>query len=232
MRKENAINSIRENLKRLLKFADEKFGNLVLSDGTQVTTTATDLEIGAEVFMLDDLGNQTPCEDGQYVLQDGRTFVCTGGKITDIMASEKLAEKPESGETTTDKPQTMAKDGMPEGQKEKEKMQEEGEMPEVEEKEEKEIEIEVKGVEVDKRVADLESQVAEILNILSKMGNSQNELNEQMMSAIKKFGAEPGDEPVKVGKKGYQNYESKVTSKVDASFDELKTLMKKRRSTF
>ena len=216
MKKENAIKQIRENLKRLLKFADEKFGTLVLSDGTNVSISSQELEIGAEVFMLDDLGNQTPCDNGDYVLQDGRTFTVTDGKISDIKQTEAGEEKPESGDTTTEKPETMASEGLPEGHE----VEKEEEVEEVEEEMDDRIGI---------RVDALEKSVAEILNILSKMGDSQNELNEQMMASIKKFGAEPGDEPVKSVKKGYSEYGSKKDAKKEEAFNELKDLMKKRR---
>lgn len=216
MKKENAIKQIRENLKRLLKFADEKFGTLVLSDGTNISISSQELEIGAEVFMLDDLGNQTPCDNGDYVLQDGRTFTVTDGKISDIKQTEAGEEKPESGDTTTEKPETMASEGLPEGHE----VEKEEEVEEVEEEMDDRIGI---------RVDALEKSVAEILNILSKMGDSQNELNEQMMASIKKFGAEPGDEPIKSVKKGFDIYASKKAVQTQESFNELKQLMKQRR---
>ena len=235
MKKENAIKQIRENLKKLLQFAEVKMGTLVLSDGTNISLTSPDLEIGAEVKMLDDLGNQMPCDPGTYVLQDGRSFVCDeAGKITEIkeVVKQEEVEDLESPEEVMDSPETMkkkemmAKDGMPEGQ---EKMQEEG--VETEKETEKEVEIEV-NPELAKKVADLEAKIVEILDVLSKMGDTQNELNKQMMSSIQKFGAEPGDEPVAFGKKGYKNYESKKSAKKDETFEELKTLMKKRRTKF
>lgn len=215
MNKENAIKQIRENLKRLLRFADEKFGTLVLSDGTNISISSQELEIGAEVFMLDDLGNQTPCDNGDYVLQDGRTFTVTDGKISDIKQTEAGEEKPASGDTTTEKPETMASEGLPEGH-------------EVAKEEEEPIAEEMDD-QIGMRVGALEKSVAEILNILSKMGDSQNELNEQMMASIKKFGAEPGDEPIKSVKKGFDIYGSKKAVQTQEAFNELKQLMKQRR---
>ena len=167
--------------------------------------------------MLDDLGNQTPCDNGDYVLQDGRTFTVTDGKISDIKQTEAGEEKPESGDTTTEKPETMASDGLPEGHTGD---QVEGDQPSKDEQMDGEI---------GSRVEALEKSVAEILNILSKMGDSQNELNEQMMASIKKFGAEPGDEPIKSVKKGFDMYASKKAVQNQESFNELKELMKQRR---
>jgi hypothetical protein len=225
MNKENAIKQIRENLKKILHMSkQEEFGSFVLSDGTKITTDSEDLEVGAKIYALDDLGNQSVCEKGSYVLQDGRTIVCDeSGVITEVKMAEG-EEKPEAGDVVTDKPETMASEGLPKAEAEgKKKMEEE---VEVEEKEE--VESEDSG----ERISKLEEQVTEILNILSKMGDSQNELNKQMMSAIQKFGAEPGDEPVKFAKKGYKDYVAKVSQKQDESFEELKKLMKKRKSMF
>jgi len=215
MKREDAIKQIKVNLKKLLRFTEEKFGTLVLSDGTNISISSSDLEIGAEIFMLDDLGNQTPCENGDYVLQDGRTFTVTDGKVSDIKATETSPEKPESGDTTTTKPETMGTDGLPEGHT--------GEQSE-EDKPEKDAQVDG---DLASRVESLEKQIAEVLNILSKMGDSQNELNEQMMKAIQKFGAEPGAEPIKFGKKGNQPYQPKKHN--DATFEEFKEIMKQRR---
>lgn len=202
MNRNNSIREIKENLKKLLHFSTEqKFNNFTLTDGTNITTTSTDIEIGAEVYMLDEQGNQTPLDNGDYVLQDGRTFTIADNVVTDIKAPEGDGQKPEqTGDSTTDAPkqeapvkEAMDANGLPEGHD----PSVEGETPAEESSE----------GDLSARVADLEKQLAEVLNILSKMGDSQNDLNEQMMSAIKTFGSEPGDKPVRNGKRGYEVYD-------------------------
>lgn len=208
MKKENSIQEIKNTLSKLLKLSKEvKCGTLVLSDGTNVSISSEDLEIGAEVYMLDDLGNQTPCNDGEYVLQDGRTFTCVSGKISDIKGVTE--DKPESGDVTTTVAETMSTDTLPET--------------------EVEVEAPEANGDLSKRIDDLEAKLSEILDLINKMGDGQNQLNEQMMSSIKKIGSEAGDEPVKMGRKGYQEYSNTKTKIKDEAFSELKEIMAQRR---
>ena len=210
MKKENSIQEIKNTLSKLLRLSKEvKCGTLILTDGTNVSISSEELEIGAEVYMLDDLGNQTPCNDGDYVLQDGRTFTVVEGKISEIKGITE--DKPEDGDTTTAVAETLTAD-LPEAEAETE---------------------DGAGVDGDlmKRVADLETKLADVLDLISKMGAGQNEMNEQLMSKIKKFGSEAGDEPVKMGKKGYTEYSSENSTKKqkDENFRELKELMAQKR---
>jgi hypothetical protein len=210
MKKENSIQEIKNTLSKLLRLSKEvKCGTLILTDGTNVSISSEELEIGAEVYMLDDLGNQTPCNDGDYVLQDGRTFTVVSGKISEIKGITE--DKPEDGDTTTTVAETLTAD-----------------LPEAE------AEIEDgAGVDGDlmKRVADLETKLSDVLDLISKLSNGQNEMNEQLMARIKKFGSEAGDEPVKMGKKGYTEYSSENSTKKqkDDNFRELKELMAQKR---
>jgi hypothetical protein len=203
MNRNQAIKEIRSNLKKLLSFtSDEKvFNNMTLTDGTVITISTADLEIGAEVYMLDDQGNQTPLDNGDYVLQDGRTFSVEDNQITVIEGPESDGTDVETGDGETDSVETskqeMDANGLPEGQGEA-----------------------ASGGDVDpqadlaQRVADLEKTIAEVLNILNKMGDSQNDLNQQMMSKISEVAGEPGDKPVKSIKRGYEVYnKDKATSK-------------------
>lgn len=219
MKKEDLITEIKLNLKKLLKFSEVKCGTFVLSDGTNVSVSSSDLEIGADCYMLDDLGNQTPCNDGEYVLQDGRTFTVTSGKISDIKGM--TGEKPESGDTTVTTPETMASDAA----------SPEVNAPEVEV--EKEV---VDNGDLSKRVDNLEAKLDEIINLISQMGDGQNKLNEQMMSSIqntmefaKKVGSEPGDYAVTSKRNGFEDYSTKKDKVKDESFTRLKEMMKSYR---
>ncbi len=71
---------IREKLKTLFKFTEvKKFTDIPLKDGTMICTDDSDIAIGSIVYSIDADGNQTPCQDGTYELQDGRTIVVSGG---------------------------------------------------------------------------------------------------------------------------------------------------------
>lgn len=204
MTKENSITEIKLMLKKLLVFSKEiKMGTLVLSDGSNISISSEDLVKDAEVYQMDDLGNQTPCIDGEYVLQDGRTFTVVEGKV------DEVKEVVETNDTVTTVPETME------------------DMPEVEVEVEK-PEGETEG-DLATEVADLKKKLDEVLSILNQMGTTQNDLNSQMMAKIKRIGSEAGDDPVKVGKKGYTEYSDKTKEKKYDNFIELKEMMAERK---
>ena len=58
-----------------------------------------ELEVGTEVFVTDDEGNQTPAPDGDYKTTDGKTIKVADGKVTEIV--EESAEG-EDDNTPTD----------------------------------------------------------------------------------------------------------------------------------
>jgi hypothetical protein len=58
-----------------------------------------EIAVGTEVFVADAEGNQTPAEDGDYVLEDGRTLKVAEGKVAEIVEAEPIAEEtPEEAE--------------------------------------------------------------------------------------------------------------------------------------
>ena len=176
---------------------------MTLTDGTNITISTADLEIGAEVYMIDDQGNQTPLDNGDYVLQDGRTFTVEDNSITAIEGSEGDSEGDvETGDSETDSVETakqkMDANGLPEGH---------GPAAAGEAADDAAADA-----DLSTRVSDLEKQLAEVLNILNKMGDSQNDLNQQMMSKISEVADEPGGNPIKKVKKGYESYNKEVVA--------------------
>lgn len=58
-----------------------------------------EIAVDTEVFVADAEGNQTPAEDGDYVLEDGRTLKVAEGKVAEIVEAEPIAEEtPEEAE--------------------------------------------------------------------------------------------------------------------------------------
>ena len=51
-----------------------------------------ELEVGTEVFVTDDEGNQTPAEDGDYKTTDGKTIKVVDGKVSEIVDAEAEGE--------------------------------------------------------------------------------------------------------------------------------------------
>lgn len=207
------MNKIKENLKSLIKFSSElkesKFSNFDLTDGTKITSPSTELAVDVEVYAIDDKGNQTPLDDGEYVLTDGRTITVKLNKITAIAESgAKEGEKPEDkpADAPVEAEAQKMEDGLPEDHP-------------AESKDEPSNDVE-------SRLKDLEKQIEDILNIISKLGDSQTEVNEQMMHKLAKIADEPGDSPIKSGKKEYSGDYSKT--KISASIEELREYIKER----
>jgi len=229
MNRNDKIREIKNNLKRLFTFTDDqKFNNFTLTDGTNITTSAADIEVGAEVYMLDEQGNQTPLDNGDYVLNDGRTFTIQDNVVTEVKGPEEDGTDVESGDSDTDSVETskqnMDANGLPEGHDKPA----DGEVPA--------DDSQVDG-DLAQRVSDLEKQLAEVLNILNKIGDSQNDINEQMMSAqksLRQIGGEPGDKPVKSVKRGYEVYNKEIATsrKKGENTSDLIDFMKKNKSQF
>ena len=202
MNRNETIASIKASLKQLFsgetdKNVNHNFSDFVLSDGTKITSTASELEIGAEVYAVDDMGNQTPMDNGEYVLNDGRTITVEDNKITNI-----------AGETTTEDETPV--DGM-----ENQKMQDGlAEKP-------------ASDGDLATRVNDLENQIEEILNMLKELSDKHNSTTEQMMSKIKVIADEPGDVAIPKSKKGYEEYSTKkINQKRNmAEIEELRAIL-------
>jgi len=209
MKKNEALNNIRESLKNLLKFSKEisKFGTMDLSDGTKITTTSEDLEVGSEVYALDDMGNQTPLSDGEYTLNDGRTFTLKGNLIETISGDDGN-DDPDSAETPTDVEQKKMDSNLPEGQDKGT-----GDEP---------------SSDVNSRLENLEKALEDIKALLDGLTQAQNGVNEQMMSKIEMFAKEPGAKPIKSVKKETFSYEKKneKVEKLDELFDFVKKFNK------
>jgi len=146
------------------------------------------------------MGNQTPLNDGDYVLNDGRTITVVANAITNISgnADTTEAETPVSDANVAN---TAMADGLAD------KPADEGDLA--------------------SRVTDLEAQLEEILNMLKTMSEGTAQAQSQMMSAVNKISGEPGAEAIKPAKIGYEEYNSKkINSKKNmGEIEELRSLI-------
>lgn len=87
------LSSIKLQLAKMLA----KFGE-VKTDKAILTYAEEELAVGIEVFVANEAGEFIPAEDGDYVLEDGRTVVVVEGKVSDIKEPEVI----EAEDVTTD----------------------------------------------------------------------------------------------------------------------------------
>jgi hypothetical protein len=214
MNRQETILSIRESLKKLFSATEEKkFSDFVLTDGSKITT-AGDLEIGAEVYAVDEMGNQTPLDNGDYVLNDGRTITVMDNKLTNISGEESTEDESPVSDASMDTTSGQEPKDAPKMEKMTDGM---ADAPSDES-------------DLAQRVSDLEAHLEEILNLLKQMSEAQTSSTQQMMSKIKTFAEEPGDVAIKSTKKGYEEYNSKKINqkKNMVEIEELRALMADR----
>ena len=79
--------SLMSKLKEKIKALLMQYAAVSTDKGNLIYNTDT-LEVGSEVFVEDENGENVPAADGDYVLEDGRTVEVEGGKVTKIEAKE------------------------------------------------------------------------------------------------------------------------------------------------
>lgn len=87
----NNNKKIETKMENKLKFAAHK-----LEDGT--TIYASDLAVGAEVYVIDENLDKSPLFDGTHKLTDGKEISTVDGKITEVKSAEEMAEVVETPE--------------------------------------------------------------------------------------------------------------------------------------
>lgn len=174
MDRNEIIQKIKVQLKSLLKLADERI-KVALEDGTELIIVGSDVALDCQVLNADN----SPADNGDYVLNDGRTISVTDGKISNIKEAEEAKDGDES--PVEDAGQEMA-DAPSEEQPAEEK-------PADDDAAEDE--------DLAARVEALEAQITEVLSLLQSMGQA----NQEMMSRIDEFSKAPAEESIKTTKK-------------------------------
>ena len=93
------IKSIKEALKAMIR--QMEFSTATTDKGVIGWDVDGDIEVGVEVYVVDENGDRQPIEDGDYVLEDGRTVVVKDSKVEEIKEkAEEVVEEPTQGTTT------------------------------------------------------------------------------------------------------------------------------------
>ena len=85
---ENKNISFMSKLKEKIKALLMQYAAVSTDKGNLIYNTDI-LEVGSEVFVEDENGENVPATDGEYMLEDGRTVEVEGGKVTEIKAKEE-----------------------------------------------------------------------------------------------------------------------------------------------
>lgn len=211
MNRKELLSSIKESVKMLFS-SEIKMTDFVLTDGTKISTSAKTLDVGVDIYGIDADGNQTTLDDGDYVINDGRTVTIKDSKVLEIKGGDAKKDTPsEPADTSTEMATDVAVEDKPEVETEDDMVKEE---------------------DVAKRVTDLEAIVSELMTVVKSLTDGQVVKNEEMMSAIKKISDEPADEAVKHIKKGFDGYSEKdINAKRNRSeIEEIRTLIKNKRN--
>lgn len=88
------IKSIKEALKAMIR--QMEFSTATTDKGVIGWDVDGEIEVGTEVYLVDENGDRQPIEDGDYVLEDGRTVVVKDSKVEEIKekAEEPTVEEP------------------------------------------------------------------------------------------------------------------------------------------
>jgi len=85
MNKLEILKQIKDLFTKEQKFLDVKSGENI------IRTPADEFEVGGDVFVVTPEG-EIPAPDGEHLLDDGRTIIVSGGKLTEIMKAEEPVE--------------------------------------------------------------------------------------------------------------------------------------------
>lgn len=91
---ENKNISFMSKLKEKIKALLMQYAAVSTDKGNLIYNTDM-LEVGSEVFVEDENGENVPAADGEYMLEDGRTIEVEGGKVTEIKAKDDEPVEPE-----------------------------------------------------------------------------------------------------------------------------------------
>lgn len=87
--------SLMSKLKEKIKALLMQYAAVSTDKGNLIYNTDM-LEVGSEVFVEDENGENVPAADGEYILEDGRTVVVVEGKVTEIKEKEEAPAEPET----------------------------------------------------------------------------------------------------------------------------------------
>lgn len=165
---------ILKEIKRLMKFgtAEEGMNYIDAKSGDNIVRVeGEDFVVGADVFVVTPDG-VVPAPDGEHILEDGRTLVVGGGKITEV--KEAVVETENEGEIEVELQEIS------DAEKEQEKVSALKKMEDAEKK----------IVEMEKKILDMEEVISEMVKAYGQVGKFTNEVQSKLNDFVKNTPAE------------------------------------------
>ena len=81
----------------------------VATDGGELSYEG-ELEVGTEVFVIDEEGNKTPAQDGDYKAEDGKTIKVADGKVAEIVEETAEESTEDAKDETAEQMETLSKE--------------------------------------------------------------------------------------------------------------------------
>ncbi len=162
-KKENYMKMKLNKIKTALQKALMAFANLATDKGLISYASDGELpEIGEEISIVDEEGNETPAEDGEYTLEDKTVIVVVEGKVSEIREPEKPEETPVEAEDEEPAEETPAEETPAEPASEPSVSADEVEAlkERIKNLEEEVARLEKENGELKERIAELESEPA------------------------------------------------------------------------
>lgn len=148
---------LKKMILELAEVATDK--GVLISDG--------EIAVDAEVYVLDENGEEVAAPDGEYTAEDGRVFVVAEGKVAEIREAE---QKPE---------EAPAEEAPVEENQEEQEPEQPAEEPEADEK--------------DAKIAELQAQIEELNNIIAE----KDEEIGRLKAELEKSNEQPAEEQLK-----------------------------------
>lgn len=160
--------------------------SVIKTDKAVLSYEGEELKEGTAVFIEDEEGNRTEVENGEYVAEDGTTYIVDGGKIAEIIEpKEEETTEPEQTEETVEE--------VIEAEETIEEPEQTEETPVVETEETAEpdavAELEGRVAELEGKLADALAKIEELVETIAKISVAKPIAEEfEQVKEIKKTG--------------------------------------------
>jgi hypothetical protein len=116
MTRNEILQNIKEQFRKMM-FAGSLTMGCTTKEGKNLIAMGEDLAVGVEIYQVDDNNVQSPLDNGDYTLTDGRIITVTDNKVANITAPDpaQQEESPVGGASEATNAKMEMGEGMPDG---------------------------------------------------------------------------------------------------------------------